>query len=134
MAYVVLRPEEQRFEAPSWRPDDPARTLVELPRLASLRHCRAHLWRYPPGASGHRHRETVQEEIFLVVEGTLSMELGESAERVDLPPRTIAVVEPGTAIRVFNDSQEDVLVFAVGAPAEQGTAEILEKMWGDGAA
>jgi mannose-6-phosphate isomerase-like protein (cupin superfamily) len=129
MAYVVLRPDEQRFAPPSWRPDDPARTLVELPLAATLEHCRAHLWRYPPGASGHRHRETVQEEVFLVVEGTLSMELGDEAERFDLPPRTIAVVEPGTAIRVFNDSSADVLVFAVGAPAEPGKAEILEKMW-----
>lgn len=129
MAYVVLRPDDQRFEKPSWRQDDPARTLVELPLHAELNHCRPHLWRYPPGASGHRHRETVQEEIFLVVEGTLSMELGDGPERVDLPPRSLVVVEPGTALRVFNDSSDDVLVFAVGAPAEPGKAEILERAW-----
>jgi mannose-6-phosphate isomerase-like protein (cupin superfamily) len=127
--FTILRPEDQRFETPSWRPDDPARTIVELPRLATLAHVRAHLWRYPPGASGHRHRETVQEEVFLVVEGTLSMELGDDAERVDLPSRSIVVVEPGTTLRVFNAGDADVLVFAVGAPAQPGTAEIIQSAW-----
>lgn len=69
MGYTVLRPEDQRSEKPSWRPDDPLRTLVELPLLANLRSSRAHLWRYPPGASGHRHREPSQEEVFVVLEG-----------------------------------------------------------------
>jgi mannose-6-phosphate isomerase-like protein (cupin superfamily) len=129
VAYTIIRPEERKFAKPSWRPDDPARTLVELPLLAELKHSRAHLWRYPPAASGHRHRERVQEEVFVVLEGTLSMELGDEPERVDLPQGSIAVVEPGTALRVFNDGHEDVLVFACGAPAEPGTADILERAW-----
>lgn len=131
VGYTVLRPEDRRFERPSWRPDDPGRTIVELPRLAGLRHSRAHLWRYSPGACGHRHRELTQEEVFVVLEGTLTLELGEPAETVELPPGSIAVVEPGTAIFVQNRSDADVLVFAYGAPASGDTrdAEIIEKMW-----
>ncbi len=129
VGYTIVRPEERRFATPSWRPDDPARTLVELPQLATLRHSRAHLWRYPPGASGHRHRERVQEEVFVVLDGTLSMELGDEHERVDLAPGSIVVVEPGTTIRVFNASDREVLLFAYGAPGEQGTADVVERAW-----
>ena len=129
MGHTIVRPEDRRFAAPSWRPDDPARTLVELPLLANLKNSRAHLWRYPPGASGHRHRENVQEEVFLVLEGTLSMELGDERERLDLTPGTIVVVEPDTTLRVFNAGTDEVLVFAYGSPAEAGTAEILERAW-----
>lgn len=128
-SYTVIRPEDRVFAKPSWRPDDPARTLVELPALATLRHSRAHLWRYPPEASGHRHRERVQEEVFVVLEGTLSMELGDEHERVELPAGSIVVVEPGTLLRVFNDSDSDVLLFAYGAPGEHGTAEVVERAW-----
>ena len=128
MAYTVIPAHEQRFARPSWRPDDPAREIVELPLLANLRHSRAHLWRYPPGASGHRHREPTQEEVVLVLEGTLTLELGEPAETVELGPRGIAVVEPGTPLLVQNRGDADVLLFVYGAPAVRD-AEILETMW-----
>ncbi|MFN8185952.1 MAG: cupin domain-containing protein [Gaiellales bacterium] len=128
MGYTVLRPEQQRFEKPSWRPDDPHRTIVELPLLANLSHSRAHLWRYPPGGSGHRHREPTQEEVFLVLEGTLTLELGDPAETVELPPRGIAVVEPGTPLLVQNRGEQDVIVFVYGAPAVRD-AELIETMW-----
>jgi quercetin dioxygenase-like cupin family protein len=128
VGYTVLRPEQQRFEKPSWRPDDPLRTIVELPLLANLVHSRAHLWRYPPGGSGHRHREPTQEEVFVVLEGTLTLELGDPAETVELPPRSIAVVEPGTPLLVQNRGDADVIVFAYGAPAVRD-AELIETMW-----
>ena len=129
MGYAVLRPEEQVFEAPSWRPDEPLRRIVELPRYANLRHSQANLWRYPPGARGRRHREPLQEEVFCVVEGTLTMLLGEPPERVELPPRSLVVVEPGTALQLRNESGSEVLVFAYGAPHQSPdySAEVLEE-------
>ena len=129
MGYVVLRPDEQIFAAPSWRPEEPLRTIVELPLHASLRHSRANLWRYPPGARGRRHREPIQEEVFCVVEGTLTMLLGDPPERFELPARSLVVVEPGTPLQVRNESEEDVLVFAYGAPQQPADyqADILEQ-------
>ena len=78
MGYVVLLPEDQVFDRPSWSPDEPARTMVELGRHATLTSSRANLWRYPPQAENLRHFETVQEEVFVVLEGTFTFFLGEA--------------------------------------------------------
>jgi mannose-6-phosphate isomerase-like protein (cupin superfamily) len=129
MGYSVLRPDEQVFKRPSWRPDEPVRRLVELPLHANLRHSQANLWRYPPGARGRRHREPLQEEVFCVVEGTLTMLLGEPPERFELPARSLVVVEPRTPLQLRNETDSDVLVFAYGAPRQSPDyqAEILEE-------
>jgi quercetin dioxygenase-like cupin family protein len=125
MAYTVLRPEDQRFAGPSWRPEEQVRTLVEVPLSAKMVHSRAHLWRYPPGAQGRRHKPVVQEEIFFVHEGTFTMLLGDAQERHELPPRSIVVVEPGTPLKLANETDEEGLIFVYGAPADSA-AEILE--------
>jgi quercetin dioxygenase-like cupin family protein len=129
MGYTVLRPEEQVFEPPSWRPDERVRRIVELPLHAPLRHSRANLWRYAPGARGRRHREPLQEEVFCVVEGTLTMLLGEPPQRFELPARSLVVVEPETPLQLRNESDSEVFVFAYGAPHQPPDyrAEILEE-------
>jgi mannose-6-phosphate isomerase-like protein (cupin superfamily) len=128
MPYRVLHADDQDFAPPSWRPDEPTRRLIELRRLAALHHSQANLWRYPPGARGRRHQEPVQEEVFCVVEGILTMLLGEPPERYDLPPRSVVVVEPRTALQIRNDSDSEVVFFAYGAPHQspEYKAEILE--------
>jgi len=90
-----------------------------------MRHSRANLWRYPPGATGRLHREHSQEEVFVVLEGNPAVMLGDPPERHDAPPGTLVVVEPGTPLKWLNDSGSAALVFAYGAPAES-KAEILE--------
>jgi mannose-6-phosphate isomerase-like protein (cupin superfamily) len=129
VGYVVLSPQDQIFAAPSWRPEEPTRRIVELSLHATLRHSRANLWRYPPGARGRRHHEPVQEEVFCIVEGTLTMLLGEPAERFELPPRSLVVVEPGTPLQLRNESDAGVIVFAYGAPQQPRDykAEILDE-------
>lgn len=117
MGYAVLRPHDQVFAAPSWDPDS-AREVIDLRQLATTRHSQANLWRYPPGAAGRRHREPLQEEVFCVLEGTLTMFLGDPPERFELPPRSIVMVEPGTALEVCNESDSDVVFFAYGAPSQ----------------
>jgi mannose-6-phosphate isomerase-like protein (cupin superfamily) len=125
VGYTVLRPEDQRFEAPSWRPEEQARRLVEIPLHAQLQHSRSHLWRYPPGAQGRRHKPVVQEEVFFVHSGTFTMLLGDEQERFELPPQSIVVVEPGTSLKLLNESDGEGLIFVYGAPADRA-AEILE--------
>jgi mannose-6-phosphate isomerase-like protein (cupin superfamily) len=126
MGYSVLRPDDQRFEPPSWRPEEPVRRIVEVPLHAKMVHSRAHLWKYPAGAQGRKHRPVAQEEVFFVHEGTFTMLLGEDGERFELPPRSIVVVEPGTALKLMNESDQDGLIWIYGAPADSA-AEIIEE-------
>jgi mannose-6-phosphate isomerase-like protein (cupin superfamily) len=121
MAYAVFLAGEQQFSAPSG--GDLSRSIFRL--SDSLRQTRANIWRYPPGSLGRRHAEHVQEEIFVVLEGAATLYLGEPAEAVDLPRGSVAVVEPGTPVQVANRGDEDVTIFIVGAPAEQGGADYL---------
>jgi mannose-6-phosphate isomerase-like protein (cupin superfamily) len=123
--FTILRPQDQEFNPPSWRPEEPTRRIVELPLHANMQHSRAHLWRYPPGASGRLHREHSQEEVFVVVEGNPSVMLGDPPTRYEAPQGTLVVVEPGTPLKWLNNSDADALIFAYGAPAES-KPEILE--------
>ena len=90
------------------------------------RHSRARLWRYPPGTRGRRHADHAQEEVFVVLSGTLTMHLGDPAERVELPPESVVAVEPGTALQLRNDGAEEVVVFIYGAPPVQEGADFFE--------
>lgn len=120
MGYAVFRPGELEF---SDRGDESGRTLFTLSdRLANTR---ARFWRYPPGARGRRHAEPIQEELFVVLEGAAAMLLGDPPERAELPRGSVCAVQPGTALQVLNESEEDVLLLIVGAPPETGRAEIL---------
>jgi quercetin dioxygenase-like cupin family protein len=121
MAYAVFPAGEQEFGAPSG--GDLSRSIFRL--SDSLRQTRANIWRYPPGARGRRHAEHVQEEVFVVLEGTATLYLGDPAEAVELPRGSVAVVEPGTAVQVANLADEDMAVFILGAPPEQGGADYL---------
>ena len=127
VGYTVLRPGDEGYEfrAPSWRPEEQVRQIVELPLHARMQHSRAHLWRYPAGAQGRRHKPLVQEEVFFVAEGRMTMELGEERKRHDLPRHSLVVVEPGTPLKLRNEGDEDALLFIYGAPSD-GAAEMLE--------
>ncbi len=127
MGFTVIRGDSLEFGHPSWRPEDTVRGIVEVNRRAPLASSRANLWRYPPGASGRRHVQLVQEETFVVLEGRLTMLLGEDEERHELGPRSIVVVEPMTPLKVMNESDDDALFFAYGAPADP-SSEILEEV------
>jgi len=65
----------------------------------------------------------VQEELFVVLEGNAAIDLGDPAERHELPRGSVCVVQPGTPLQLRNDGDEDVLFFIVGAPPEEGGAD-----------
>ena len=54
------------------------------------------------------------------------MHLGDPPERVELPPQSVVAVEPGTALQLRNDGDEEVVVLIWGAPPEQGGADFFE--------
>ena len=106
--------------------DEPARHVAELSDLAGFAHTRANLWRYEPGATGRRHRHPHQEETFVVLAGTLTMYLGEPAERHDVPVGGIVHVPPRTPLQTANHGDDDLLVYAYGYPPESERAELLD--------
>jgi mannose-6-phosphate isomerase-like protein (cupin superfamily) len=60
-----------------------------------------------------------------VLDGTLTIYLGDPPERVDVPKGGLVHVESGTPLQLVNQGDDDVLLFAYGAPAETGGAEFL---------
>jgi mannose-6-phosphate isomerase-like protein (cupin superfamily) len=118
MGYHVFRPRELEFVD---RGDGSGRTLAAI--SDHLANTRARYWRYPPGTRGKRHAEHLQEELFVVLEGTAAIDVGDPPERVELPRGSVCAVQPGTPLQLRNDGDEDVLFFIVGAPPEQGGAD-----------
>ena len=104
----------------------PPRTHAEITDDAQLKNSRARVWRYPPGTRGRRHADKVQEEVFVVISGRLTMLLGDPYERVDVGPGSVVAVEPTTPLQVRNEGGEELVVFIYGAPAEQGGADFFD--------
>ena len=121
MAFSSFRSDELEWSTPSG--GDQTRAIVRLSE--AMTQMRANIWRLPPGARGRRHAERVQEELFVVLEGTATLALGDPPERVELPRGSAAVVEPGTALQVLNESDEDTAVLIVGSPPVSGEADYL---------
>jgi quercetin dioxygenase-like cupin family protein len=105
---------------------EPARHVAELSELAGFAHTRANVWRYDPGAKGRRHRHPFQEETFVVLEGTLTMYLGEPPQREDVPAGGLIHVDPGTPLQTVNHSDEELVVYVYGTPPEEEHAELLD--------
>jgi mannose-6-phosphate isomerase-like protein (cupin superfamily) len=120
VGFSVFRPGELEFAD---RGDGSGRTLAAV--SDRLTHTRARFWRYPPGSRGRRHAERIQEELFVVLEGTAAMDLGDPPERVELPTGSVCAVQPGTALQIRNDGSEDMLLFIVGAPPQDSEANFL---------
>jgi mannose-6-phosphate isomerase-like protein (cupin superfamily) len=126
MAFRAIRPSDLEWITRPHEPGEPARHVAELSELAGFAHTRANVWRYEPGAKGRRHRHPVQEETFVVLQGTLSMYLGEPPERVDVMPGGLIHVEPRTPLQTINHGAEDLLVYVYGTPPEDEHAELLD--------
>jgi len=126
MAYRVVRREELEWIEREPEPGGEARYVSPLSERLGLAHSRGSMWRYPPGAKGRRHRDTIQEETFVVLAGTLTMYFGDPPERVEVPMGGVVHVESGTVLQSANHGDEDVLVYVYGAPPEQGGAEFLD--------
>jgi len=94
----------------------------------ALTESRANFWRYPPGSIGRRHRDLGQEEVFVVLDGTMTVDLGEPPERHEVPRGGVLVVERGTILQLRNAGEEDVVLFIYGAPPETGKSEFLDPL------
>jgi quercetin dioxygenase-like cupin family protein len=126
VGYTVIGPDDLEWTTRPSEPGEAERHVAGLSDRAGFQHTRANLWRYEPGAKGRRHRDTLQEETFVVVRGTLTMYLGDPPERHQVPQGGLIHVESGTPLQIVNESDEELLLFIYGAPPEHGHAEFLD--------
>ena len=108
------------------KPGEAARLAADITTRAALQQSRARVWRYPPHTTGRRHRDHVQEEVFVVVSGTLTMLLGDGPERVDLGPGSVVAVDPMTPLQMRNETDEELVCFVYGAPPLREGADFLD--------
>jgi mannose-6-phosphate isomerase-like protein (cupin superfamily) len=119
VGYTVFRTSELEWEPRG----EEGRTIAGL--SDALTQSRANIWRYPPGTRGKRHKDLAQEEVFVVLEGTLTVDLGDPAERHVVERGGVLVVETGTALQLRNAGDEELVLFIYGAPPVRGQAEFL---------
>jgi mannose-6-phosphate isomerase-like protein (cupin superfamily) len=123
MGFTIFHADELEFEP---RGEDDARSIAGL--SDSMTRSRANIWRYPPGTRGRRHLDAIQEEVFVVLDGTLTVDLGEPPERHELARGSVLVVQPGTILQLRNTGVEELRLFIYGAPPERGGGEFFESV------
>jgi quercetin dioxygenase-like cupin family protein len=121
MSFTVFRASELEWEP---RDDGSGRAIAGL--SDAMTQSRANLWRYPPGARGKRHADKAQEEVFVVLAGTLTVDLGEPPERHEVERGGVVVVQPGTILQLCNGSDEELVLFIYGAPPVREGADFFD--------
>jgi mannose-6-phosphate isomerase-like protein (cupin superfamily) len=93
------------------------------------------LMRLRPGQRGRVHRHERQEEVYLVLEGTLTLELGADEAR-ELGRHELARVAPDVRRRLANRATEPLVLLALGgATPHEGRDGVAWTDWdepGDG--
>ena len=121
MGYKVFRSRDL-----DWVPRDDGSGRAVFPLSDSLTQSRANLWRYPPDARGKRHADKAQEEVFVVLDGTLTVDLGEPPERHELERGSVLVVQPGQILQLRNAGDEELVLFIYGAPPVSEGADFYD--------
>lgn len=121
MSFAVFRASELE-----WTPRDDG-SGREISGLSSaLTRSRANLWRYPPGARGKRHADKAQEEVFVVLDGALTVDLGDPPERYELERGSVLVVQPGQILQLRNAGAEELVLLIYGAPPVSEGADFFD--------
>ncbi len=126
MAYDVIRATDIAWEERPGHEGQAPRHAAGITDAAKMSESRARMWRYPAHVRGKRHIDHGQEEVFVPLRGTLTMLLGDPPERVDVEPGGLVVVHIGTAMQARNETAEEILFFAYGAPPVSGNAEFVD--------
>ena len=126
MTYAVVDADSMPWEDREPMHGQPPRSHAPITDAAQLTQSRARMWRYPPRTRGRRHLDPDQEEVFVPLRGTLTALVDDPPQRVDLGPGSVLAVHAGTPLQLRNETDEELLLFAYGAPAETGNTEFLE--------
>ncbi len=131
MAYRLL-PAGDAF----WRPSNQMGVSnTDLSKQLEARALAARLWRLTPQQASTRHRHRQQEELYVLLEGTGRVRVGDDVLTLD--PLSALIVESDTVRQLFNDTDADQLWLVVGAPPElantlEMTADELAFLYPDG--
>ena len=114
-----------------WRPSNATGVLnTDLAKQLGTDAFGARLWRLRPGQTITKHRHRTQTELYVLLEGTGRVRIGEDV--LTLAPLSALVVEPRTVRQVFNDTYADALWLVCGAPPEPAnTLEMSDEMLAD---
>jgi quercetin dioxygenase-like cupin family protein len=126
VAFDVVREQELEWIERETTDGSAPRRHAVVTDAANLTESRARMWRYPAHVRGRRHIDTVQEEIFVPLRGTLTLLLEDPPQRIDVEPGGLVAVHPGTPMQARNETDEEILFFAYGAPPQQGNAQFLD--------
>ncbi len=119
-----------------WRPSNQMGVAnTDLGKQLEATEMGARLWRLAPGQASTRHRHPRQTELYVLIEGTGRVRVGD--ELLTLSPLSALLVEPRTIRQLFNDTDADALWLVVGTPIEPVdtltmTAEQLADYYPDG--
>ncbi len=131
MSYRVLAAEKA-----FWRPSNQMGVLnTDLAKQLQASTMGARLWRLHPGQASTRHRHRRTHELYVLLEGTGRIRIGE--ELHTLEPLGSLLVYPAEIRQLFNDTEADQLWLVVGAPPEPAntlemTPEDLDWLYPDG--
>ena len=119
-----------------WRPSNQMGVLnTDLAKQLGATELGARLWRLRPGEASTRHRHRRETELYVLLEGTGRLRVGEDV--LTLAPLSALLVEPRTLRQLFNDTDADALWLVVGTPVEAAntlemTPEQLADLYPDG--
>ena len=120
MSYDVVHYADLDWEERPGHEGQAPRSAASVTDPGRMTESRARMWRYPANTRGRRHLDPDQEEVFIPLKGTLTMLLGEPPERVDVEPGGVVAVHQGTPLQTRNETDEEILFFAYGAPSPAG--------------
>ena len=123
MSYTIFHSGEL-----DWQPHRENDPRLRVSLSDAMTQSRANLYRYPPGAVGRRHIDPIQEEVFVVLAGTLTIHMGEdgAVEQHELAQGSVLIVQPGTALQLSNRHEDELRLFILGAPPQRGDATFLD--------
>ena len=130
--YELLRAAEAH-----WRESNQIRVLnTDLAKQLHATKMGARMWRLRPGQASTKHRHFDQEELYVLVQGSGRIRVGD-AEPLTIEPLDAILVEPSMVRQIFNDTEADAVWLVVGAPPEAAntlemTAEQLSELYPDG--
>ena len=122
MGFTIFRPDELAFEP---RGDDDPRSVARLSEALSA--SRANVWRYPAGTRGRRHRDLGQEEVFVVLDGTLTVDLGDPPERHEVLGQSLRSHRPSATClpRLMRTSPTFERTASIRARTANGSSVLL---------
>ena len=119
-----------------WRPSNQMGVQnTDLAKQLGAETLGARLWRLAPGQASTKHRHVDTTELYVVLEGTGRMRIGDDVHT--LAPLSSVLVEPAVVRQMFNDLDEDALWLVFGTPNEAANTlemspETLALLYPDG--